>query len=122
MKYSFTVNDVPPSSNITERASYKARALLRNKWEEHFKQAMYAHRIPAAAGKRKITYTIYFGYQGRHDAVNLTTKGFIDAMARSGLVVDDSPRWLEIELPTVALALGNKHTDFQIEDLNGPDV
>jgi hypothetical protein len=122
LKYRFAINDVPPSANIMERASYRSRALLRSKWEALFRVAMTLHGIPTAAGKRRITYTVWFGYQGRHDPLNLTTKGFIDAMTRSGLILDDSPRWLEIELPTVGLALGDKHTEFVVEDLNGPDL
>ena len=122
MIYNFTINDVPPSSNITERASYKERAKLRNKWESHFKQAMHAHRIPCAAGKRKVTYTIWFAYQGSRDPQNYLCKGFIDAMVRSGLIVNDNPTWVELSLPKIGLEIGNGHTDFTIEDLNGPDV
>ncbi len=122
MQYNFTINDTPPSQNLVERSAYSMRAKLRNAWTEYFQQAMKQYRIPAAAGKRKVSYTIYFGYQSRRDSQNYLTKGVIDAMSRSGLLIDDNPRWMQIEFPTIALALGNKHTDFVVEDLNGPDV
>jgi Holliday junction resolvase RusA-like endonuclease len=83
---------------------------------------MQVHGIPCAAGKRRVTFSVFFDYQGRRDPQNYLMKGMIDAMARVGLLVKDDADWVELSLPKIGLEIGNGHTDFLIEDINGPDL
>jgi hypothetical protein len=54
--------------------------------------------IPRAKGKRRLTLVRLMGFRGkRYDEANLMggSKPLVDSLVRAGLLIDDSPKWLE---------------------------
>jgi hypothetical protein len=117
LQYTLRIEATPPSKNLIERSSYRVRADLRNRWTQLVSDAMKTQGVPCAASKRKIRIFIYFNYQTRRDSQNYLCSQMLDAFSRSGLVYDDSPRWMDIDLPVIDLDLGHGHTIIEITDL-----
>lgn len=71
----------------------------RTAWEWLIRAARLEHRITPATGRRRLTLTrIYARGQRALDRDNLAggMKPLVDAIAREGLLRDDTPAWLEL--------------------------
>lgn len=70
----------------------------RNDWQTAIKAERIGQRIPTATGKRRVTFTRYYGGRQREfDGDNFQTglKMIRDAMIREGLIVDDRREFAE---------------------------
>lgn len=70
----------------------------RNDWQTAIKAERISQRIPTATGKRRVTFTRYYGGRQREfDGDNFQTgaKMIRDALIREGLIVDDRREFAE---------------------------
>lgn len=70
----------------------------RNDWQTAIKAKRISQRIPTATGKRRVTFTRYYGGRQREfDGDNFQTgvKMIRDALIREGLIVDDRREFAE---------------------------
>ena len=82
-------------------ARFKYRK-VRDDYERMIRAAIVAHKVMLAVGpraaKRRVTLTrFYTGREREFDRANWVggAKPILDALVRCGLLVDDSPRWLD---------------------------
>jgi Holliday junction resolvase RusA-like endonuclease len=77
----------------------------------------YSRHIPAATGRRSVQMHVVLGKGMRqHDADN-TQKLILDALVHAGMLVDDSPKW--VEFLGVTYERGVHQTIISLEDLTG---
>ena len=90
-----------PSQNVlasNKGASRWRYAKERNDWRLLLQMQRDEQSIPKATAKRRVTFLrTYSGHQKLRDLGNLIggLKPVLDAMTLTGLIVDDSPTWLE---------------------------
>lgn len=71
----------------------------RNDWQTAIKAERISQRIPTATGKRRVTFTRYYGGRQREmDPDNMATglKSCLDALVREGMLVDDKREFAEV--------------------------
>jgi hypothetical protein len=73
---------------------------VRESWISDMKTMKLVAGVQTAnINKRRVTLVrLYSGHQREMDAANIDTKACVDAMRYAGLIVDDSPRWLELHV------------------------
>lgn len=108
---------LPTSVNELLRMHYHARArAVRSDCEIVAGYALQA-RIPHAAGRRRVRLT-FSAPGGRGfktgDVEDNRRKNLLDALVKCGLLVDDSPKWVEV---TAAAVRGPKQTVIVLEDV-----
>jgi len=105
-RWEFTIPRDLPSLNerIHNGAKgWKYRA-TRDAWAADLRAIRFANRIPHIGAsppttRRRVTLVrVYSGRQKEMDRANLDSKACVDAMIISGLIVDDSPSWLELHV------------------------
>lgn len=134
MTWVLTIPRSIPSRNASPR-HWAARRDSKEAWAKDLIIAARNANVPRATGKRRLKLTRLMGKgQKRLDEDNHDIKGLIDAMkpekTRSGrrgsrlvpgasLIVDDSPRYLDLILPVVdeRAADGKPGTRIELEDV-----
>lgn len=90
---------LPDSMNVRERSSHWKRAKELADLTVLIGATAKALRIPPAKGRRAVTVTIHKSLRSRvtDDPANRDSraKSLLDAMVATGLLRDDSDRWLE---------------------------
>lgn len=114
--FRFSVNMATPSLNETMRWHW-ARA---RKEAKAWLLAIWAHVGPnelAEGKRRKLTIERHGKRLLDHDNLVGGMKIAIDSVKKLGLIHDDSPTWLDLEVRQTKLAKGEKpRTTFTIED------
>ena len=77
-------------------------------------RAALCYRVPRAAGPRRVGLTISGRYGTFPDPVGVW-KSLLDALARSGLIVDDAAEWCRCERPV--FLRGPRFTVIELTDL-----
>ena len=78
---------------------------------------LWAHTIGAAKakGRRRLSVTLVYPPAGRRMDPDAWQKSLLDALVSVGLLIDDSPKWVEIS--PVKYERGGKATTIELEDL-----
>lgn len=81
------------------RTHFRERKKLSDAWYLHLYTAFFYTGIPKAKKKRKVTITIRSSKE-RDKANNYTPadKLICDNMKRLGFIVDDSPKWIDLDV------------------------
>ena len=113
--YTLTIPDTPPSDNKFSgpRGRFaKSDAVEGFGWE--IWGAMNDVDCPCdIASRRKVRVQITFPKPARRDQANFC-KVLQDAMKFARLIVDDSPKWLDFELPTLRYVRGVRETKIEV--------
>lgn len=114
----FTIPEALPSLNKTLRQHWASRANDNKRWGRMISMARVVESLQPANGKRRVTIERH----GKRmlDADNMAggCKGFIDELCAFKLLVDDSPKWLELVTLHVPLTKGERpHTIVFLEDV-----
>jgi hypothetical protein len=59
--------------------------------------AAYALKIPRAVGPRRVGLTLVMAKGARRPDPDSSHKSVLDSLVKAGLLVNDSPRWVELE-------------------------
>lgn len=120
-----------PSRNETAKQHWSARSRDKKLWAKDIGIAALVARVPAATGKRRLRIVRVMGKgQKRFDEDNHDIKALIDSLkppkvargtkAQPGcsLIIDDSPRYLDLVLPVVDERAedGKPGTRLELED------
>lgn len=101
MTWTLALPMVPMSMNVRERKSHWIRAKELQQITTAVATLASEQRIPAALGRRSVRVTIHKTKRSRvaDDPANRDSraKSILDAMVATGLLLDDSDRWLEWE-------------------------
>lgn len=115
----FTVPEASPSQNEFAYRHWRKGSASKKKWLAMMWAALPRDREPLLAkGKRKVTVERHGPKQ--LDFCNLVggLKGIVDNLTELGLLVDDSPKWVEFEVRDIPIKRGEEpHTVFVLEDL-----
>lgn len=98
-RWTLRIDVASPSQNDLDRMHWQARRRVKDGWKLLVRTAPGFVRIPRAKGHR--TLTIERGSCGTLDTQNLIggAKGIIDNLVQLGLLVDDRPEFLTLNLP-----------------------
>lgn len=133
MTWTLTVPRCIPSRNQTANQHWSARSRDKKLWAKDIGIAALVARVPSPKGKRRLRITRLMGKgQKRFDEDNHDVKALIDSLkppkiARGtkaspgcGLIVDDSPRYLDLVLPVVdeRAVDGVAGTRLELEDID----
>jgi hypothetical protein len=78
---------------------------------------LFSDNVPRAAGKRRVSLVVTLPPRGRKFDPDAPWKALLDALVRLGLLVDDSPKW--VELGSVTFERGpSKATTIILEDID----
>lgn len=93
------INEAPPSTNVLLRTHFRKRKEWRDIWYLHLYVAFFHTGITRAVGKRTVHITIR-SVKERDKANNYTPadKLICDNLKRLGWIVDDSPKWIDLEV------------------------
>lgn len=109
-----------PSQNTREGKHYCAKTREKRLWWYLIRAAPGFLEIPKATAKRKLTIERHArGVQQDEANVHGGCKGIVDDLVQHGLLVDDSPQWLEHGTPRhVRLERKQKaHTVLILEEI-----
>lgn len=93
------INDCPPSANVFLRTHWAERKKQKEVWYLHVYTAFFYEGVTRASGKRKVKLTIFS--KKERDQTNqylAADKLILDNLKRLGWIVDDSPKWMDLEL------------------------
>jgi hypothetical protein len=110
---------VTPSLNETQRMHWAKRRKLARAWAWDFTVWMRVldHATWIAAGRRRVAIERVGAKLLDKDNLVGGVKIPVDAMNRLGIIRDDSPEWLELEVTQRKAAKGEKpHTEITITD------
>lgn len=97
--YSYTLPILPLSMNQRERTSHWTRRRELEQITTATKYLAFEAGIPPARTRRRVTVTIHKTTRSRvtDDPSNRDSraKSVLDAMVRTGILIDDSDKWLE---------------------------
>lgn len=133
MTWTLTINRSIPSRNVTSKDHWSRRSKARKLWAHDIGWAARELGIPEATGKRRLRITRLMGKgQKRFDEDNHDIKALVDSLKRPtgggrpghqmtagcSLIIDDSPRYLDLVLPVVdeRAADGVPGTRLELED------
>ncbi len=131
MSWTLTIPRCIPSRNETSKQHWSARSRDIKRWAKDIGWAALAGNVPQATGKRRLRIVRVMGKgQKRFDEDNHDIKALVDSLkppkvkrgtgasAGCSLIVDDSPRYLDLILPVVdeRAADGKPGTRIEIED------
>ena len=120
--WTFTIPVEAPSQNVVAANHGPGRfryAKIRNELVAWINAAKRSSRISAAKGRRRVIVLRQYGSRGKvRDRGNLIggCKPLIDALTIAGLIVDDSPEWIEDHYAQERAAVAA--TVITIEDLD----
>lgn len=77
--------------------------------------AHYAQPWPKATSKRRVKVAIVLGPRQRACDSDAYFKSLLDALKHAGMIVDDSPKW--VELAPVEFTRGDRATEIWLEDI-----
>lgn len=106
----------PTPINTWEGCHWSVRSKLKRLDREMVSAYAWRTQIPRAKGKRRITLTIILGKRQRGCDPDAYWKLLLDAMKYAGLIVDDSPKW--VELAPVQYERGERGTRVEIVEVN----
>lgn len=75
----------------------------------------YAQPWPKATSKRRVKVAIVLGLRQRACDSDAYFKSLLDALKHAGMIVDDSPKW--VELAPVEFERGERATEIWLEDI-----
>lgn len=118
MKHIMTVADWhPPLLNKTVGRHWTVKNKLKQKATEMLTVMARQHGIPPATGKRRVAITLHGWLKGRLPDRDGWDKLTLDALVRSGLLIDDGPDWLEGRMEVRYVRSENKLTVITLEDV-----
>ena len=121
MTWTFTIPEQLPSRNTTKRAHWASLKRFGDACAWSLIERKRALGIPDATGKRRVVITRLIGKGGKaYDVRNIDDKRMTDEMVRVGLLVDDAPKWIDIEVNQERAEDGVPGTRVTIEDLEEP--
>ena len=99
MTLSLTLPMLPASMNARERSSFWVRKKELEQITHAISVLAFEQKIPPALGRRVVKVTIHKSMRSRvtDDPANRDSraKSILDAMVKTGLLIDDSDKWLE---------------------------
>ncbi len=117
----FTIPEALPSLNQTLRQHWASRAKDHERWGKMIAIARVRSMLSTAYGKRRVTIERHGKRALDADNAAGGAKGFIDELRAFKLLVDDSPRWMELVTVHVPLAKGEKPYTVVILEEVGDD-
>ena len=118
MIQTFTIQKATPSQNETDRMHWAKRRLVAKEWALLIQEQIALLGITRATGKRCLTVD-RIGKKAL-DEGNLAggLKGIIDELVKFGLLIDDDPKHMKLQVSQDAPAPGQKpHTIFTLGDM-----
>ena len=114
--HSLTIPDWKPTSTNKLITSHWAVARKLKKADADIIAGYAIHQaIPKATGKRRLSFTVYVSGRGRTPDADNFLKSMCDGLVKCGLLVDDSPTWME--LGKMEVARGGSATVITLEDI-----
>lgn len=115
-----TIPESLPSQNETERRAYRCEGPKnRKRWARMIMVGAAIAKIPDATGKRRVVIERHASRRFDRDNQYGGAKGFVDELKKFGLLVNDSPKWLDLVNVHVPLGKGEKaHTLVRLEDVS----
>ena len=108
------VTDIPPSLNKVLRMHWTKRRKLLEAWMWMIRVA-WGHPLTTCQIKRKVTITLHHSRLFDKDNAYGACKVIFDALKSQGLIVDDSPEWLEASVKQEKCKHKERHTVIQLE-------
>jgi len=108
------VSDVPPSLNKVLRMHWRKRQGLLHAWMWMVRIAL-GHPLTACNGKRRVTITLHHSRLFDQDNSYGACKVIFDALKAQGLIVDDSPEWLDAHVEQKKCKHKERHTVIKLE-------
>ena len=119
MTWTLRINRPTPSQNTREGQHFMTRHKDKGVWWWGIRGAAGFLAIPRATGKRRLIIERHARTRPQDESnVHGGCKGLLDDLVQLGLLVDDSPEWIEHGTPRhVPLAKGEKpYTILLLED------
>ena len=120
MTWTITIEAATPSQNTREGKHWGSKTREKRTWYWLIRACPNFLAIPRASGKRRLTIERHARTVPQDPAnVHGGCKGIVDDLVQHGLLVDDSPAWIEHGEPRhVPLAKGEKpYTVIYLEDI-----
>jgi hypothetical protein len=110
MTWALRINRATPSQNTRDGQHFMTRHKDKGVWWWSIRAAAGFLEIPRATSKRRLTIERHARTRAQDEAnVHGGCKGLVDDLVQLGLLVDDSPAWLEHGTPRhLPLAKGEK--------------
>ena len=105
----------PPRLNQLMHCHWAVAAKRKKVWTRAL--GMFAHGIPPATGKRRVTLTITLAPRQRSPDVDAFWKSTLDSLVLCSLLVDDNPKWCELS-PVIYLRGPERKTVIVLEDID----
>lgn len=109
------VDWLPVSLNKLMRMHWRSRGEELVNAAHFIMAANFMNRVLLAEGKRRVALRFYFPDARRRDADNYQKLAW-DALKWNHLIVDDSPKWLEVAGVTFHVDKTNPRTEIDIEE------
>lgn len=114
-------NWAPPSKNEIRGTHYRREHKIKLATTQMIATYAFITGVPRLtdknAAKRRVTLAVeYPNHASLPDPQNLCDI-FYDALTNAQMIVDDSAKWLETEMPVVSVTLGVMRTTITIEEL-----
>lgn len=114
--HSLTIPNWKPTSTNKLITSHWAVARKLKKADADIIAGYAIHQaIPKATGKRRLSFTVYVSGRGRITDADNCLKSLCDGLVKCGLLVDDSPTWME--LGKMEVIRGGSATVIILEDI-----
>ena len=108
------VSDLPPSLNKVLRMHWRKRKALLQAWMWMVRIAL-GQPLVACQTKQRVTITLYHSRLFDKDNAYGACKVIFDALKAQGLIVDDSPEWLEASVKQEKCKHKERHTVIELE-------
>jgi hypothetical protein len=93
VRYEVRIPDWHPATKNELQRSVRSR--IRLKKQDRGIVWLYARDVPRATGKRRVSVTFVYGPGERMRDVDAYDHSLFDALKQGGLILNDSPKWLE---------------------------
>lgn len=78
---------------------------------------IFLFRVPSATRRRRVTLTLTYRVGQTHCDPDAPFKSLLDGLTRRGMLVDDSPKWLELMPLRYGTPGSRRETLIEIEDI-----
>ncbi len=111
----FTISEPIPSGNVILRSHWAIRRRLLNTYEWRMLSIIGPLRVRLPTKKMKVKIISYRARLLDKDNLYSGAKNLVDALRRTRLIRDDSPRWLELEVEQ-EVDRKNMRTEIEIKE------
>lgn len=113
-RYTITIPDVPPSLNKVLRMHWRAKSRFLDDWEWLVRIGLPVEYERAVDVKQQVAITIHNARTYDKDNAYGACKVILDSLKALGLIVDDSARWLDVDVRQEKSTRKDKHTTIEI--------